>query len=103
MVLSLTTLFFSSSPRADDKELAEQSFTNLYECMKNIQLDDDKYKGISSQQVLLVSVLKNITNDKTKIKDLGFDIDHSKLFKLVKSSCSSELAEVEKLSSKKTG
>jgi hypothetical protein len=94
-------LLFSSHLRADEKEISERSFTNLYECMKSIHLDDKKYKGISSQQIVLASILQSITKDKTKIKNLGFDIDHIQIYKLVKSSCALELAEVEKLVSNK--
>jgi hypothetical protein len=101
IVLSVTTLLFSNTLQAGERERAEQSFNKLLTCMNSIHLDDEKYKGVSPQQILFVSVLKNITNDKTEAKVLDFDINHSKLYQLVKSGCPTALAEVEMLSRKK--
>lgn len=75
--------------------------------MKTISIDENKYKGISAQQLLLLSVLKNFTNNSDEVKTLGLnfnsDVDFDSLYKLVKSHCSNELEILKKLNSEAQG
>ena len=50
--------------------------------------DVDRYKGVSSQQILLSAVIKHIRNDSEPIENI--DIDLPKLYQLVKSRCPTE-------------
>ena len=58
-------------------------------------LDVDRYKGVSSQQILLSAVIKHIRNDSEPIENI--DIDLPKLYQLVKSRCPTEWEQVKKL------
>jgi len=93
--LSIATLSFSNDLKASEKEIAETGFKNLMDCIKNVPLDAEKYKGVGSQQILLLAVLKSINNDSKPIENI--DIDFPELYQLVKSSCPTELEQVEKL------
>jgi len=102
--LSITTLFFSiNTLSATEKEIAETGFKNLMDCIKKVPLDVEQYKGISSQQILLLAVIKNINNDSKPIENIDIDIDFPKLYQLVKSSCPTELQQVEKLAAIEQG
>ena len=100
-------LLFSTVSIAQNEVKVETSFNELLECMKTIPLDPKKYQGNSSQQILLLSVLKNFTNDSNEVKQLGLggdlNIDYPKLYKLVSSHCPKELAIIKKLNSQKQG
>ena len=100
----VTLIFlFSTGLVAQDELKAETSFSELLKCMKTISIDEKKYNGISSQQILLLSVLKNFTNNSSEVKQLGLDgnqdIDYSRLYKLVSSHCPKELAILKELNS----
>jgi hypothetical protein len=95
--LSITTLSFSNDLKASEKEIAETGFKNLMDCIKNVPLDAEKYKGVGSQQILLLAVIKSINNDSKPIENIDIDIDFPELYQLVKSSCPTELEQVEKL------
>jgi hypothetical protein len=96
--LSMATLSFSNTLKASEKEIAETGFKNLMDCIKKVPLDAEQYKGVSSQQILLLAVIKNINSDSKPIENIDIDIDFPKLYQLVKSSCPAELEQVEKLS-----
>lgn len=106
-IFIIYTLLHSTVSTAQGDVNVETKFNELLECMKTIPIDANKYKGISSQQILLLSVLKNLTNDSNEVKALGLDnnldIDYSKMYKLVNSHCSKELAIIKKLNSQKQG
>ncbi|NQZ79700.1 MAG: hypothetical protein HRT52_01675 [Colwellia sp.] len=101
VVFSITISLLSSTVKADSKDVSENSFKTLLECMKTVPIDVKKYKGVGSSQIVLLSVLKNITQSSASIKDL--DIDYSEIYKLVESSCPKELNVVKKLSAQKQG
>jgi len=98
-------LLFSTVSIAQDEVKVETSFREFLECIKTIPIDAKKYQGISSQQILLLSVLKNLTNDSNEVKQLGLDgnldIDYLKLYKLVASHCPKELAIIKTLNDQK--
>jgi hypothetical protein len=95
--LWIFTLLFSNALSASEMEVAEASFKNLMNCIKTVPLDAKQYKGISSQQILFLAVVKNINNDNKPLENIDIDIDFPKLYQLVKSSCTTELEQVEKL------
>ena len=95
--LSIATLLFSSALYATEQEIAEAGFKNLMDCIKKVPLNVDSYKGVGSQQILILAVLMNINNGSKPIVNIGIDVDFPKLYQLVKCSCSEELKQVEKL------
>ncbi|MBU1311969.1 MAG: hypothetical protein KKE30_20795 [Gammaproteobacteria bacterium] len=105
--LSIATLLFSNTLKASEKEIAETGFKNLMDCIKKVPLEAEQYNGVSSQQILLLAVIKNINNDSKPIEnidiDIDIDIDYPKLYQLVKSSCPKELEQVEKLAPTEQG
>ena len=103
LFLSFSTLLFSNNLRASEMEVAASRFENLMNCIKKVPLDVEQYKGINSQQILFLAVMKNINNDSKPIENLDIDIDFSKLYQLVKGSCSIELSQVEELTAIEQG
>jgi hypothetical protein len=101
VTFSITILLLSSAVKADNKQVSENSFKALLECMKTVPIDVTKFKGVGSSQVVLLSVLEEITQGNASIKDL--DVDDSKIYKLVESSCAKELEQVKKFSVQKPG
>lgn len=101
--LAITILLLSGTVNADSKAVTESGFNELMACIKKVPLDAEQYKGVSSQQVLLLAVIKNINHDSKAIEDIGIDINFSELYQLVKISCPKELELVETLSTNKLG
>ena len=95
--LSIATLLFSNAMNATEEEIVEIGFKNLMDCIKKVPLDTKQYKGIGSQQILFLAVMKNLNNDNKPIENLDIDVDFPKLYQLVKSSCPLELEQVENL------
>jgi hypothetical protein len=101
VVFSIAALILSNTIRADGKEVSDNSFKELLRCMEAVPLDAEKYKGIGSQQIILLSVLENITNTSASINELN--INYSEIYKLVQNNCPKELEVVKKLSVQKQG
>ena len=79
-----------SSAGATEASKSNNQFLDLVECMKNAPIDKTSIKGVSHQQIVLISVLENLTNQKVPAID-GIDIDYSKVYELVVKHCPNEL------------
>lgn len=94
-------LLFSKAVEADNKVTPENSFKALMECMKNVPVDVSKFKEVGSSQVVLLSVLKEITQSKASIK--GLAVDYKEIYELVEANCPKELQIIKEFSAQKTG
>ena len=101
VVISITVLLLSNIVKAENDLIPENNFKKILKCMESVPLDAEKYKGIGSQQVVLLSVLEHITHKKASIK--GLNIDYSEIYDLVQSNCPKELEILKKLSVQKEG
>ncbi len=101
VIFSMCMFLLSATVKADNKVVPENSFKALLECMKKAPIDVKKLKGISSSQIVLLSVLEEVNQSKASEKDLG--IDYSEIYKLVEKNCPKELEVVKRLSASKPG
>ncbi|WP_102797306.1 hypothetical protein [Bowmanella denitrificans] len=89
LCLSVSIILVSAVVKADEAAEVEKSFNALLSCIETIQVVMDGNDGVSSQQALLVTVLKKITDSGEIGNDLG--IDYDRLYKLVNQQCPIEL------------
>jgi hypothetical protein len=95
LVSSFFGLVFANPSIAIEDTIADNVFINLLKCMENAPLDQEDYKGVSYQQIVLNSVLENLT--KQKIPSVsGLEVDYSKVYELVVKYCPKELEVVKK-------
>jgi hypothetical protein len=71
--LSITILLFPYTLSATEKQTAETGFKNLMNCIRKVPLDVEQYKGIGSQQILLLAVIKNINNESKPYENIDID------------------------------
>ncbi len=101
VVFLITISLLSSAVKADNEQVTENGFKSLLDCMKTIPIDVTEFNGVSSSQVVLLSVLEEITQSKSSTK--GLEVDYSKVYKLIESNCPKELEKVKRFSVQTTG
>lgn len=93
---SLFSAVLITSAGASETLKSNNQFIDLMECMKNAPFDKTSIKGANLQQVVLISVLENLTNQKApSIEEL--DVDYSNVHQLVEKHCPKELDELKQL------
>ena len=93
---SLCSAVLINSAGAAEASKSNNQFIELMECMENTPFDKTSIKDVSLQQIVLISVLENLTNQKApSIK--GVDVDYSNVYQLIEKHCPNELNELKQL------
>jgi hypothetical protein len=96
LISSFVGLVFANPSIATEDTIPDNVFINLMECMENAPLDQENYKGVSYKQIVLNSVLENLTKQKLPSVS-GLEVDYSKVYELVVKYCPKELEIVKKI------
>jgi len=93
----ISILLLSTSVNAAQIENLESSLNALTTCMQTITFDEKTLEKVGSQQVALLSILNNITQDNSAAME-NLKSDYSDLYKQVKSKCGNEIEAIKTLS-----
>ena len=93
----ISMLLLSSSVNATQTENVESTLNALITCMQTITFDEKTLEKEGSQQMALLSVLNNITQDNsTAVENLKSD--YSDVYEQVESQCADEIEAIKTLS-----
>ena len=95
LVPIVVSLVFANSSVATEKPVSENLFQNVIKCMENTPLAQKDYQGVSYQQIVLTSVLENLTKDKASTVS-GLNVDYSEVYQSIVKHCPEELEAVKK-------
>ena len=95
LISTAAALVFANSSIATEKSISEDLFNNVIKCMENTPLSQMDFKGASYQQIVLISVLENLTKDNTPSIS-GLNVDYSDVYQSIAKHCPEALEAVKK-------